>query len=198
MAENGLRELYLDELRDLYNAENQLLKALPKMAKAANSDELRDGFEQHLEQTKGHVERLEQIFEALGESPKGKKCAGMEGLVKEGSEVMEEDFEGAVMDAALIGAAQRVEHYEIAAYGTVIAFAEQLGESEHVSLLKETLEEEKETDEKLTTLSEEINAQANSESDEFSDEDEEGQEELDAQSDSTAKKRGRKSPKRAA
>ena len=198
MAENGLRELYLDELRDLYNAENQLLKALPKMAKASNSDELRDGFEQHLEQTKGHVERLEQIFEALGESPKGKKCAGMEGLVKEGSEVMEEDFEGAVMDAALIGAAQRVEHYEIAAYGTVIAFAEQLGESEHVSLLKETLEEEKETDEKLTTLSEEINAQANSESDEFSDEDEEGQEELDAQSDSTAKKRGRKSPKRAA
>jgi len=198
MAENGLRELYLDELRDLYNAENQLLKALPKMAKAANSDELRDGFEQHLEQTKGHVERLEQIFEALGESPKGKKCAGMEGLVKEGSEVMEEDFEGAVMDAALIGAAQRVEHYEIAAYGTVIAFAEQLGESEHVSLLKETLDEEKETDEKLTTLSEEINAQANSESDESSDEDEEGQEELDAQSDSTAKKRGRKSPKRAA
>jgi ferritin-like metal-binding protein YciE len=198
MAENGLRELYLDELKDLYNAENQLLKALPKMAKAANSDELRDGFEQHLEQTKGHVERLEQIFEALGESPKGKKCAGMEGLVKEGSEVMEEDFEGAVMDAALIGAAQRVEHYEIAAYGTVIAFAEQLGESEHVSLLKETLEEEKETDEKLTTLSEEINAQANSESDESSDEDEEGQEELDAQSDSTAKKRGRKSPKRAA
>lgn len=198
MAENGLRELYLDELKDLYNAENQLLKALPKMAKAANSDELRDGFEQHLEQTKGHVERLEQIFEALGESPKGKKCAGMEGLVKEGSEVMEEDFEGAVMDAALIGAAQRVEHYEIAAYGTVIAFAEQLGESEHVSLLKETLEEEKETDEKLTTLSEEINAQANSESDESSDEDEEAQEELDAQSDSTAKKRGRKSPKRAA
>jgi len=198
MAENGLRELYLDELRDLYNAENQLLKALPKMAKAANSDELRDGFEQHLEQTKGHVERLEQIFEALGESPKGKKCAGMEGLVKEGSEVMEEDFEGAVMDAALIGAAQRVEHYEIAAYGTVIAFAEQLGESEHVSLLKETLEEEKETDEKLTTLSEEINAQANSESDESSDQDEAGQEDLDAQSDSTAKKRGRKSPKRAA
>jgi len=198
MAENGLRELYLDELRDLYNAENQLLKALPKMAKAANSDELRDGFEQHLEQTKGHVERLEQIFEALGESPKGKKCAGMEGLVKEGSEVMEEDFEGAVMDAALIGAAQRVEHYEIAAYGTVIAFAEQLGESEHVSLLKETLEEEKETDEKLTTLSEEMNAQANSESDESSDQDEAGQEDLDAQSDSTAKKRGRKSPKRAA
>src|ERR1043165_4959003 len=155
MKLNTLQKLYLDELRDLYNAENQLLKALPKMAKAANSDELRDGFEQHLEQTKGHVERLEQIFEALGESPKGKKCAGMEGLGKEGSEVMEEDFEGAVMDAALIGAAQRVEHYEIAAYGTVIAFARVLGEDEHVSLLEETLEEEKETAEKLSGLAQE-------------------------------------------
>src|SRR6476659_6219062 len=160
MKLNTLQDLYLDELKDLYNAENQLLKALPKMAKAANSDELRDGFEQHLEQTKGHVERLEQIFEALGESPKGKKCAGMEGLVKEGSEVMKEDFEGALMDAALIGAAQRVEHYEIAAYGTVRAFAETLGESEHVSLLEATLAEEKETDDKLTELAGEINQQA--------------------------------------
>ena len=105
MADNGLRDLYLDELRDLHNAENQLVKALPKMAKASSSDELREGFEQHLEQTKGHVERLEQIFEALDESPKGKKCVGMEGLIKEGSEIMDEDFEGAVMDAALIGAA---------------------------------------------------------------------------------------------
>ncbi len=169
MAENGLRELYLSELKDLYNAENQLVKALPKMAKAATSEVLREGFEEHLEQTKNHVERLEQIFEALGESPKGKKCAGMEGLVKEGSEVMDEDFEGAVMDAALIGAAQRVEHYEIAAYGTVIAFADQLGQSDQVSLLKETLEEEKETDEKLTSLSEDINSQANNESDESGD-----------------------------
>ena len=139
MADNGLRELYLDELRDIHNAESQLVKALPKMAKASSSDELREGFEQHLEQTKEHVERLEQIFEAMDESPKGKKCVGMEGLVKEGSEIMDEDFEGAVMDAALIGAAQRVEHYEIAAYGTVIAFANQLGESEHASLLKDTL-----------------------------------------------------------
>lgn len=201
MAENGLRELYLDELKDLYSAENQLVKALPKMAKAANSDELREGFEEHLEQTKGHVARLEQIFEALDESPKGKKCAGMEGLIKEGSEVMEEDFEGAVMDSALIGAAQRVEHYEIAAYGTVIAFAEQLGESEHVSQLKETLEEEKETDEKLTSLSEDINAQANSESGESEDQNEEDDEErVEAEpgSDSTANKKGRKAPKRAA
>jgi len=142
----GLKELYVDELKDLYNAENQLVKALPKAAKAASSEELRAGFEEHLEQTKSHVQRLEQIFEMLDESPKGKKCKGMEGLIEEGSEIMEEDFEGALLDAALIGAAQRVEHYEIAAYGTVRAFAEELGESEHASLLAETLEEEKETD----------------------------------------------------
>jgi ferritin-like metal-binding protein YciE len=160
----GLRELYIDELKDIYNAENQLVKALPKMAKAATSQELRQGFEEHLEQTKGHVQRLEQIFQKLEESPKGKKCKGMEGLVEEGSEVMGEDFEGSLMDAALIGAAQRVEHYEIAAYGTVCAFAEELGEDEHAELLKETLEEEKETDEKLTKLAEQINAEANGES----------------------------------
>jgi len=204
MANNGLRELYLDELRDLHSAENQLLKALPKLAKASYSDELREGFEEHLEQTKGHVERLEQIFEALGENPKGKKCAGMEGLIKEGGETMDEDFEGAVMDAALIGAAQRVEHYEIAAYGTVIAFAEQLGESEQVSLLKETLEEERETDEKLTTLAEDINAQANSETgesseseDQTTDEQEESLE-VESETDPAANKKRRKSPKRAA
>ena len=161
MASEGLRDLYIDELKDLYNAENQLVKALPKMAKAASSEELKQGFEQHLEQTRGHVQRLDQIFKSLDESPKGKKCAGMEGLVKEGSEVMEEDFEGALMDAALIGAAQRVEHYEIAAYGTASEFAKLLGESEHVSLLEETLREEKETDEKLTELAKEINPQAN-------------------------------------
>jgi ferritin-like metal-binding protein YciE len=201
MAGNGLRELYLDELRDLYSAENQLIKALPKLTKAANSDELREAFEEHLEQTKGHVERLEQIFDAIDENAKGKKCAGMEGLIKEGSEVMDEDFEGAVMDAALIGAAQRVEHYEIAAYGTAIAFAEQLGESEHVSLLKETLEEEKETDEKLTTLSEDINAQANSESGESEDQSEEDdgeRMEAEPESDGAMNRKGRKSPKRAA
>jgi ferritin-like metal-binding protein YciE len=157
----GLKELYVDELKDLYNAENQLVKALPKMAKAASSEELRQGFEEHLGQTKGHVERLEKIFKSLSESPKGKKCKGMEGLIAEGAKVMEEDFEDSVMDAALIGAAQRVEHYEIAAYGTVCAFAEELGESEQASLLGETLEEEKETDEKLTKLAEQINSQAN-------------------------------------
>ena len=161
MPNEGLRELYIDELKDIYNAENQLVKALPKMAKAASSDELREGFEEHLEQTRGHVQRLETIFKSLDEQPKGKKCAGMEGLVKEGAEIMGEDFEGAVMDAALIGAAQRVEHYEIAAYGTVCEFAQILGESEHASLLQETLNEEKETDEKLTQLAGQINAEAN-------------------------------------
>jgi ferritin-like metal-binding protein YciE len=159
-AGQGLKKLYIDELKDLYSVENQLVRALPKMAKAATSEELSAGFEGHLEQTKGHVQRLETIFSQMGESPKGKKCKGMEGLIAEGSEAIEE-YEGDVLDAALIGAAQRVEHYEMAGYGTVIAFAEELGESEHVSLLKETLEEEKETDEKLSGLAAGINAQAN-------------------------------------
>ena len=169
MPTEGLKELYIDELKDLYSAENQLVKALPKMAKAANSEDLREGFEAHLEQTKEHVQRLEQIFNSLEESPKGKKCAGMEGLVKEGSEAIEEDFEGAVMDAALIGAAQRVEHYEIAAYGTVCEFAKVLGEREHASLLEQTLEEEKETDEKLSKLAKDINAQAHDSSEDQTD-----------------------------
>src|SRR5689334_19249989 len=114
MPQQELKELYIDELTDRYNAENQLAKDLPKVANAVNSEELRTGFEEHLEQTKGHVQRLEKIFEMLGESPKGKKCKGMEGLIEEGSEMIEEDFEGSVKDAGLIGAAQRVEHYEIA------------------------------------------------------------------------------------
>jgi ferritin-like metal-binding protein YciE len=160
MSEKGLKELYIDELKDLYNAENQLVKVLPKLAKAAASEELREGFEEHLEQTKGHVSRLEQIFKSLGESPRGKKCKGMEGLIEEGSEIIDEDLEESVKDAGLIGAAQRVEHYEIAAYGTAKAFADTLGQSEHVSLLEETLEEEKETDKKLTDLAQRINAQA--------------------------------------
>ena len=160
MANDSLRELYIDELRDLYSAETQLTKALPKMAKASSNSELRQAFEEHLRQTSEQVSRLEQIFDMLGEKATGKKCLGMEGLVKEGAEVMKEDYEGAVMDAALIGAAQRVEHYEIAGYGTVREFAELMGEEEHVSLLDETLEEEKQTDEKLTQLAEDINSQA--------------------------------------
>ena len=153
MAENGLRELYIDELKDLFSAENQLVKALRKMAKAATSDKLRQGFEDHLEETKGHVQRLIQIFEALGESPKGKKCKGMEGLIEEGSE-MEEEFDSAVLDAGLIGAAQRVEHYEIAAYGSTRAMAEQLGHDSIVELLQETLDEEGAADKKLTEIAE--------------------------------------------
>jgi ferritin-like metal-binding protein YciE len=160
VEKSSLQDLYLDELRDLYNAETQLVKALPKMAKAASNDQLRAAFQEHLRQTSEHVSRLEQIFEQLGEKATGKKCLGMEGLVKEGSETMKEDYSEEVKDAAIIGAAQRVEHYEMAGYGTVRAFAELLGETEHVSLLEKTLEEEKQADEKLTQLAEEINQKA--------------------------------------
>lgn len=160
MTKDSLKELYVDELKDLYSAEKQLTKALPKMAKAANSSELKKGFEKHLKETEGHVERLERIFGSLEERPGGKKCVGMEGLIKEGSEVIGEDFSEDVMDAALIAAAQRVEHYEIAGYGTVCAYADLLGESKHSSLLRQTLDEEKQTDQKLTELSQEINVQA--------------------------------------
>jgi len=160
MRKGSIRQLYVDELKDLYSAETQLVKALPKMAKASTNAQLRQAFEEHLRQTSEHVSRLEQIFEMLEEKPTGKKCVGMEGLVKEGAETMQEKYADEVMDAAIIGAAQRVEHYEIAAYGTVREFAELLGESEHISLLEQTLEEEKETDEKLTQMAEEINSQA--------------------------------------
>src|SRR5579872_7464875 len=160
MENNSLRELYIEELRDIYDAENQLVKALPKMAEAATSEELRSGFEEHLEQTRGHVQRLEQIFADLGVKATGKKCKAMQGLVSEGKEAIDDDFEGDVKDAELISAAQRVEHYEIAAYGTVRTYAEILGDQSGVSLLEKTLEEEKETDEKLTELAENINVEA--------------------------------------
>jgi ferritin-like metal-binding protein YciE len=177
MEHEALKELYVDELKDIYNAENQLVKALPKMAKACTSEDLRNGFEEHLEQTRGHVQRLEQIFKALGEKPSGKKCKGMEGLIAEGQEMMGEDFEDDVMDAALISAAQRVEHYEIAAYGTVRTYAELLGEEEAVGLLEQTLEEEKETDQKLTDLASDINVKAMNEDGKAEDSAEEGEEE---------------------
>ena len=160
MHKDSLRELYIDELQDLYNAEMQLVKALPKMAKGATSTQLRNAFEEHLRQTSEHVSRLEQIFEQMSTKPSGKKCLAMVGLVKKGAETMGEDYSENVMDAAIIGAAQRVEHYEMAAYGTVRAFAELLGESEHVSLLNQTLEEERQADKKLTDLSREINPKA--------------------------------------
>lgn len=150
----SLRDLYISELRDLYSAENQILKALPKMAKAASSTELQDAFREHLEQTKTHVERLERIFDRLDTSPKGRKCYGIEGLIEEGKELMGEDAEPEVMDAGLIAAAQKVEHYEMAGYGCVRTYARVLGEDEAADLLQQTLDEEGETDKKLTSLAE--------------------------------------------
>jgi ferritin-like metal-binding protein YciE len=170
---DSLRELYVEQLRDLYDAENQLIKALPKMAKEASSDELREAIEEHLEQTRDQAERLEQIFEQLGEKAKGKKCKGMQGLLEEGKETLEEDMEEDTKDAAIIAAAQRVEHYEISGYGTARTYANLLGENEAAGLLEETLNEEKETDQKLTQLAEEINVEAAEGSEEEESEEEE-------------------------
>src|SRR2546423_1108651 len=154
MKLDTLKKLYINELRDLYNAENQLLKALPKMAKAASSEELREAFENHLEQTETHVERLEEVFEDLDEKPKGKTCHGMKGLIEEGSEILEEDGEESVLDAGIIVAAQKVEHYEIASYGSLRTFAELLGEKNAAKLLQTTLDEESEANELLNKLAE--------------------------------------------
>lgn len=160
IKESNLKKLYVAELKDLYSAENQLVKALPKMAAAATSDDLRAGFEAHLKQTKEHVNRLERICKEMEESPKGKKCKGMEGLIEEGKEMIEEGLEPGELDAGLISAAQRVEHYEIAGYGCVRTYAKLLGENSAVALLDKTLAEEKETDSKLTQLAEAINVEA--------------------------------------
>jgi ferritin-like metal-binding protein YciE len=160
METNRLKHLYVEELKDLYSAESQMVKALPKMAKAATSEDLKAGFEEHLEQTKGHISRLEDIFKALGESPKGRKCKGMEGLIKEGAEMIDEDPAPEELDAGLISAAQRVEHYEIAGYGCVATYAKLLRENDAEALLRQTLDEEKETDEKLTELASSINLEA--------------------------------------
>lgn len=156
MKLNSLRDLWIEEMRDLYNAENQLVKALPKMAKAASSPELKEAFESHLEETRNHVERLEEIFQRLGKKPSGKTCQAMKGLVEEGSEMMEEDGPDSVIDAGLIAAAQRVEHYEMAGYGAARTFASILGEDEAEDLLQETLDEEGAADEKLTEIAESI------------------------------------------
>lgn len=162
MSTETLKDVFVDNLKDLYSAETQLISALPKMAKAAESPELRKGFEKHLKETQGHVKRIVEICDDLGESPKGKKCKGMEGLIEEGSEIMEEMQEPSpARDAALIAAAQCVEHYEIARYGSVRTFAESLGQIHLVAILEKTLDEEKTTDEALTTLAESnVNAQA--------------------------------------
>jgi ferritin-like metal-binding protein YciE len=161
MKLDSLENLFIHELKDLLSAEKQLVKALPKMAKGANSTALRSAIKEHLEQTKGHVERLEKIFGLLGKAPRAEHCKAMEGLVEEGANLLEEEGSAMVKDAALIGAAQRVEHYEIAAYGTTRTLAEMLGHSDAVELLQQTLDEEKETDEKLTELAmSEVNPEA--------------------------------------
>jgi ferritin-like metal-binding protein YciE len=152
VALNDLNDLLVDQLKDLYHAEGQLTKALPKMAKAAHAPELRQAFEKHLAQTQEHVSRLEEVFEKIGQKPSAKKCHGMKGLIEEGSEAISEKAEDAVRDAALIAAAQRVEHYEIAGYGTVRAYAETLGLSEAAAILKKTLDEEGDTDKLLTKI----------------------------------------------
>ncbi|MGE5755771.1 MAG: ferritin-like domain-containing protein [Planctomycetaceae bacterium] len=153
---NSLQDLFVEELRDLYSAETQLVKALPKMVKVASAKELRSAFEEHLEQTKGHVERLEQILTELGENPKGKTCKAMEGLVAEGEELIHEKPKASVLDAGLISAAQRVEHYEIAGYGSVRTYAKLLGNDKAAEILQTTLDEEGETDKKLTRLAERL------------------------------------------
>jgi ferritin-like metal-binding protein YciE len=156
MEMNSLQDLMVDQLKDLYNAESQLVKALPKMAKAATNPQLKQAFTTHLEQTKGHVERLEQVFDSMGLSAKGKTCKAMKGLIEEGKEMMDEDAEPEVMDAGLIAAAQRVEHYEMAGYGCVRTYAELLGNKQAAKLLQQTLDEEGKTDKLLTSLAEKV------------------------------------------
>ncbi|HSL21732.1 MAG TPA: ferritin-like domain-containing protein [Vicinamibacterales bacterium] len=156
MALQSLEDLLLHDLKDLYNAENQMLKSLPRMAKKASSPELRRALEAHLKVTQGQVKRLEKVFDALDEKPKGKTCLGMKGLVEEAREIMSEDVEDDVLDAALIAAAQKAEHYEIAAYGTARTYAEMLGNEEAARLLQQTLDEEGEADKRLSALAERL------------------------------------------
>ena len=149
-----LQDVFLEELRDLYDAEKQLVRALPKLAKAAGSDDLRDAIESHLDETKGHVDRLEQVFAALGQKPRGKRCAGIAGIIEESDEILKDHVDQAVLDAAIIASAQRAEHYEIGAYGSVISWAKTLGREEVARMLGQTLQEERAADEKLTSLGE--------------------------------------------
>jgi ferritin-like metal-binding protein YciE len=160
MKVESIEDLFLDELKDLYSAEKQITKALPKLVKAASTEELSAAFESHLEETKGHVERLEEIFQKLGKKGTGKTCEGMKGVLEEGSEVIHEIEKGPIRDAGLIAAAQRVEHYEIAGYGSVRAFAQLLGKTDIAKLLENTLKEEKAADEKLTKISGSVNQEA--------------------------------------
>ena len=160
MSVSTMEELLIDELKDIYNAEKQITRALPKMVKATTSPELRQAFESHLEETQGQIDRLDKVFEILGRSARGKTCHGMQGVLEEGAEVIEDTKKSPLRDAALISAAQRVEHYEMAAYGCVREYARLLGQKEIVQLLEQTLEEEKAADEKLSSLSESVNSEA--------------------------------------
>ncbi len=176
MAGSNLRDALVDEIKDIYNAEKQVVKALPKMVKGATNDELREALESHLEETQNQVSRLERVFELLDEKPRGKHCAGMAGILEEGSETLEKDAEDSVMDAMIIAGSQRVEHYEITAYGTAIAWAEALGLTEVAQVLGETLAEEKAADKKLSAIAESgINeaATAGESEDDMDEEDEE-------------------------
>ena len=157
---NTLQDLYIEELRDIYDAENQIVKARPDMIKAANTEELKQGFQEHLEQTKEQIARLDKIFTNAGVSPKGHKCVGMAGIISECQDLIEEEAESTVLDSGLIACAQKVEHYEIASYGSACSFARVLGNDEDEDALQDTLDEEKETDEKLTDLSSTINSEA--------------------------------------
>jgi ferritin-like metal-binding protein YciE len=179
MAETStLHDAFIDELRDVYDAEKQITKALPKMIKATSAPELRSAFEAHLKETQMQVQRLEQAFESLDERARGKHCDGMAGIIDEGKKILEEDFDEATMDACLIAAAQRVEHYEIAAYGTLVAWANAMGHSEAADLLQSSLDEEKAADEKMTKLAESgINQEASAAAHPEDDEDEEVEEE---------------------
>ncbi len=159
MSVNTIEKLFLEELKDLYSAENQITKALPKMIKAAKSQELRNALEKHLKETEGQIERLDRVFEMLGTRHTSKTCEGMKGVLEEGSEMLQETEEGDVRDMAIISAGQRVEHYEMAAYGTVRSYAKHLEKPQVAQLLEETLEEEKSADKKLTQISEQVNRQ---------------------------------------
>ena len=189
----SLKQLLIEELRDLYSAETQLVKALPKMAKAASTEELSEAFKEHLEITKGHVNRLEEIFEQLDEKPKGHPCVAMEGLLKEGAEAIDADGEDSVRDVALIIAAQKIEHYEIAGYGSVRTIAELLGEDRAAELLQETQDEEEEADQKLTQLAEDV---VNPEAASSTQDEEEGEAfDLDEEESDKSKPQSKKKPK---
>jgi ferritin-like metal-binding protein YciE len=192
MAEAGtLHDAFIDELRDTYDAERQLIKALPKLAKAASNPELRAAFESHLEETRGQVERLEEVFASLDEKVRGKHCDGIAGIIEEGKSIMEEDFDEATMDACLIAAGQRAEHYEMAAYGTLVAWARAMGHDEAADLLQQTLDEEKAADEKLSGLAEEGINQTAADTAHPEDEQEEEEEEAPAP---VRQSRGRATP----